>query len=391
MLLALIRKELLVLSRDLHGLFALFFLPTVFILLMSMALKDIYSPHINNLDWSLIDRDNSELSKAFIESWEASNGKPLALSVDWEQDLREGRLVYLIHIEKGAERDFLQAEKPDYPRIILQTDSAIDVSVFATLNAKIQALTTILRVKSLITKSSSLGAEGVEEINAEMIEGIGLVEARRLGAGARPTSVQHNVPAWLIFGMFFIVTSIASLFVEERNHGTLNRLISIGVGPLQLLFTKVLPFLLINCLQAGLMLWVGIYIVPLLGGDALSLQEVNIVALLVMLFCISLAAICCALFVAVLVKSQAQASAIGPMMSVLLAAMGGIMVPTFAMPLAMQKIAQFSPMNWALEGLLDVLLRGGDVYEIGTEVSYLLMLATVSICLAYFMIRFKRT
>ena len=39
MLLALIRKELLALSRDLHGLAALFLMPVMFIIVMSLALK----------------------------------------------------------------------------------------------------------------------------------------------------------------------------------------------------------------------------------------------------------------------------------------------------------------------------------------------------------------
>ena len=297
-----------------HGLVALFILPVVFIIVMSMALKDIYSPHIDNLAWSMIDQDNSKLSDLLLGNWEVGHGKPLALPADWELALREGRLAYVIRIESGAERDFLQPEEPDYPRIILQTDPAIDAGVFAALNAKIHALTTTLHAKYFITK---LGAQGVDGINTKMHAGVGLVKAARLSADTRPTSVQHNVPAWLVFGMFFVVTSIAGLFVEERNGGTLNRLTSLGVSSLQLLFAKALSFLLINCLQAGLMLGVGIYVVPLLGGDALSLQEVNIAALLVILFCISLAAICCALFVAALVRSQAQASIIGPMISIL--------------------------------------------------------------------------
>ena len=41
MILALVKKELLALSRDLHGLAALFILPMVFIIVMSMALKDV--------------------------------------------------------------------------------------------------------------------------------------------------------------------------------------------------------------------------------------------------------------------------------------------------------------------------------------------------------------
>jgi ABC-2 type transport system permease protein len=40
-----------------------------------------------------------------------------------------------------------------------------------------------------------------------------------MSVGPRPTAMQKNVPAWLVFGMFFVVAPIAGLFVEERACG----------------------------------------------------------------------------------------------------------------------------------------------------------------------------
>jgi ABC-2 type transport system permease protein len=386
MLLALIRKELLALSRDLHGLAALFVLPIIFIIVMSMALKDVYSPHVNNLAWSPIDHDNSTLSQALLTRWEKENGKPLALPSNWQQALRDGQLKYVLQIEQGSGSDLAQASKPDHQRIVLLTDPAIDFGVFTTLRAKIEATATALRVESMIKKLPA-----AVKVNADQLTGTDVAKAERVNAGPLPTSVQHNVPAWLVFGMFFVVTTIAGLFVEERSCGALNRLLSLGANPLILLLSKVLPFMLINCLQAGLMLAVGVYLIPVLGGDALSLHGLNWFALLMMVLAISLAAISMALLVATLVKSQAQASAIGPMMNILMAAVGGIMVPTFVMPAVMQKLSQFSPMNWALEGLLNVLLRGGNLNSIRVEATHLLLLAIASISLAYLIFRFKKS
>jgi hypothetical protein len=44
MLLALIRKELLALVRDPHALAALFLMPAAFIVIMSLALQNLYAP-----------------------------------------------------------------------------------------------------------------------------------------------------------------------------------------------------------------------------------------------------------------------------------------------------------------------------------------------------------
>lgn len=47
-----------------------------------------------------------------------------------------------------------------------------------------------------------------------------------------------------------------------------------------------------------------------------------------------------------------------------MAALGGVMVPLFAMPPVMQKIAACSSMHWGLEGWLNVLPRSGHVASV---------------------------
>ncbi|HWV16392.1 MAG TPA: ABC transporter permease [Cellvibrio sp.] len=389
MLLALIRKEFLALSRDLHGLAALFILPVIFIILMSLALKDVYSPHVAQLQWSVLDEDNSDASQLLIAEWGKNSGSPIALPDNWEKAVREGKLSYVIRISAGAGEALGKTESPDRPPLLLIAEPAMDIGVFSALNASIQAAAIRARLGLFI----QMAAPGATTVTAATFNGELLAKAERLSLikASTITSVQHNVPAWLVFGMFFVVTTIAGLLVEERSTGCLNRLLSLGASPLTILLAKVIPFLFINCLQSVLMLAVGIYIIPLLGGDALSLQGVDYLALAAILVCISLAAISLALLVATLVKSQAQASTIGPMMNILMAAIGGIMVPTFVMPASMQQLSHLSPMNWALEGLLDVLLRGGDLYSLGSEMIKLLALAVICICLAYLLFRFKKS
>ena len=60
MLLALMKKELLALSRDIHGMGALFIMPMVFIVVMSMALKDVYTPTPKSLAYAVVNQDQSE-------------------------------------------------------------------------------------------------------------------------------------------------------------------------------------------------------------------------------------------------------------------------------------------------------------------------------------------
>ena len=64
-LLALWLKESIALLRDRHGLIALFIMPTLFILIMTMALRDAFSPGITvDVGYVIVDLDHSEHSKA---------------------------------------------------------------------------------------------------------------------------------------------------------------------------------------------------------------------------------------------------------------------------------------------------------------------------------------
>ena len=90
---------------------------------------------------------------------------------------------------------------------------------------------------------------------------------------------------------------------------------------------------------------------------------------------------------ACLVRTHAQAAALGPILNVLMAALGGVMVPLFVMPPVMQKIAAYSPMNWGLEGLLNVLLRSGDITTVLPQAGRLVGFALLMLVLAFALFR----
>ncbi|MDW0616704.1 ABC transporter permease [Mannheimia haemolytica] len=49
---------------------------------------------------------------------------------------------------------------------------------------------------------------------------------------------------------------------------------------------------------------------------------------------------------------------------IIMAAIGGIMVPTYVMPEMMQTLAEFSPMGWALSAFQHLLLNHADLHQI---------------------------
>ncbi len=355
MLAALIKKELLALVRDVHGLAALFAMPVIFIIIMSLALKDYYSPPQRSLRYAVDSQDTGALAKSLVTAWQRQHGTPEALPADWQQQLRDGRLKYVLVLQPGLSDELALPSLPTTARIQLLAEPGLDGNLFNTLKAELAGNAGELKARTALAETDAPPPPPDASMQA-------LVRAERFGNnGPRPSAVQQNVPAWLVFGMFFVIASLSSLVVAERGSGTLARLQSLGVPRGVLLASKALPYLGVNALQAALMLAVGVWLMPMLGGDALSLAGIHWGALLTALFAIGLAAVSMALALACAVRTHAQAAAIGPIANVLMAAIGGIMVPKFVMPAAMQKLAELSPMNWGLEALLNVLLRGGDI------------------------------
>ncbi len=160
------------------------------------------------------------------------------------------------------------------------------------------------------------------------------------GSGEMPSAVQQSVPGWLVFGMFFVVVPVSNTFIRERQLGTLRRLRSTNLGQGTVLLGKLIPYFAVNQLQVVLMLAAGCWLVPLLGGEALRVGG-SWLALATIAASLSIAALGLALLIAVVSRTTEQATLLGGTGNILLAAIGGIMVPKFVMPEAMRQPRRF--------------------------------------------------
>jgi len=96
----------------------------------------------------------------------------------------------------------------------------------------------------------------------------------------------------------------------------------------------------------------------------------------------SLAAIGFALLIASFARTPEQATTFSATTVLILAALGGIMVPKLVMPSAMQQIAELSPFSWGLDGFLDIFIRGGGVREVLPEAGRLVAFGVACFTLA---------
>jgi ABC-2 type transport system permease protein len=351
---------------------------------MSLALKDIYNPPLFGRAYAVDVRDKGEQATELMKRWVEMHGAPKALPADFKEALRRGQLRYVIAIEPTFSDVVSAPGSPAGVQVRLIADPALEISLFRATEAELSALVGEIRAEALQDRFTGISTKGGQAIRL-------LVSTERLTLSLHPTAVQQNVPAWLVFGMFFIVNAIANLLVQENDNGTLSRLLTLGVSPGIQLLSKGLPYFFVNGLQAALMLAVGIWLMPLLGGDGLSLKGIHWSSLILLLAALSLAAVGMALALASLIRTHAQASTIGPIINVLMAALGGVMVPRSIMPTAMQTLAGYSPMNWGLEGLMAVLLRHASPGEMMQPVLSLAAFGCVMLIAAVFLFKRRAT
>ncbi|MHA4810366.1 ABC transporter permease [Flavitalea flava] len=196
------------------------------------------------------------------------------------------------------------------------------------------------------------------------------------GSRRVPNASQHNVPAWTIFAMFFIVLSLSGSIVREKLNGSFIRLKTLPTNYLLVLLSKQITYLGVTMIQAAVIFAIGVWLFPYMGLPALDLPS-DISGLLVVSLLCGWCAVSYAICIGVFARTQEQANGFGAISIVILAAIGGLMVPSFAMPDSFRTILKLSPLHWCLEAYYGLFLEGGKLKDILPNIIPLFVIAVL--------------
>ncbi|WP_313513892.1 ABC transporter permease [Pseudomonas sp.] len=367
---ALIRKEWLLLASDPHALAVLFVMPALFLLLMAFAMSSYLQDRPPPLRLVLEAPNASDSSRFFADALQAQLPDSHLLADSHESLSR-------VILPAGFDTTLLDTP---HQGPTLSFPARVDSLSRQRLRSAVNIALAQTRLLAYLEDSGALDAELspaqrlqlVQERTQSTIE-----EQDQLLSGelsGRANATQLSVPAWLIFGMFFVVLPMAGGFQREQQSGTLLRFRGLGLGLATLALSKLLPYLAINLLQFVLLLALGHYGLPLLGLPALSLPG-SLLAYALLALSIGLATCSLGLLLAALARSTEQALLLGGGLNIILAALGGIMVPKSVMPAAMGQLAELSPMSWALDAFLTLLVGHGSLADVAPYCARLLLFA----------------
>ena len=376
-----LKKEFKLIFRDIHALLVLFLMPSIFILIMSLALKNTYSQNIESKLKVAIISQNSKDIDLLIEEL---NKNPY-FEAKIENRTSNKDLIYELKYDFAIKLD------SDFKNQINKNSKDFFIEIFSKPNIKYEFYTIlkneiVKNISKSITKDFFINSK----IDAKNLDNLdNLISNQYIFKNEKDNSVinsvQQSVPAWLIFSMFFILIPISNTFINEKNFGTIQRIKSINIPLYTLLLGKILPYFIINQIQLIFMILIGIYIVPLFGGDSLKIEGSYFLIILIS-FAISFAAISFALLIANISKTTEEATSIGGVINIIFAAIAGIMVPKFVMPQFMQDLSLFSPMSWGLESFIEILVNNGSFSDIKSYLLYLVIFGTMCLIFANFIL-----
>lgn len=418
-LIATIRKEWLLLLRDKAGLALLFAMPLILITVMALIQDAPFKDYQEvKFDILTVDNDHGRLGRYIREGLGASgqfnvidslNNRPVSETTA-KTLIGEGHYKISIVIPKGSTAEIVSnANKivndiskrmgipAQLPVKAIASDSlavqlyfdpaakkAFKSAIRQALDNFLTQVQTDLLLERIQMQLRSKDSTATDTFPAIKLKAVGLQETN-LGKNQEidviSNSVQHNVPAWSIFAMFFIVIPIAGNMIREREDGSLVRMKLIPGNYLSILSGKLLFFVGICVIQFYLMIAVGIYGMPLLGLPALQLG-VDHWAGFITALSISITATAYGILIGTIFKTPNQALNFGAISIVILSAIGGIWIPLEIMPEKIQTIGRLSPLSWGLDAINDVYLRNGDIRFILQDITRLLACGLVMLGIA---------
>lgn len=393
-LFAALKKEFLILIRDIPGLVILFIMPLLLIIVVTLAQQNaLKSSKETKTGILFLDQSGSEFSRTLVRNLDSSG------------------LFQPIRAMNGIPFDRTSVETiisgGDYPAsvIIGPLDSTIEIlfdpalqpafkqSLSASLTYLIKGTQSRIAVETLL----KVMAPGMDSVISQMmqlsIEGMTPVKEIYSSGGKteiQPSIIQNNVPGFILFAMFFIVITLSGSLINDKNEGAFFRIKTLPVRPLTILSGKVILYTMVCLLQFILMMIAGAWLLPSFFGLP-ALQAGNHPMLIALTTIASaLAAVGFGLLVGAVARTHGQAALFGAVTVVILGVISGTFLPVNLMPGFLQFLSLISPIRWGIDNYLDLFIRNSDFLTIlpNLILLFLFFILSLIISIAIFAKRF---
>jgi ABC-2 type transport system permease protein len=342
---ALFRRVVSEIRRDRPSLALLFIAPIVITGLVTFILRESQAPQVT----------------AVVVNLAGTRGQLVGSALG--AALREGGATVSDVADEAAARAAI-GDRAASVGIVIGTDAATGSSLTIT------AITNGLDPSGEASQVSAVGRAMVTA--ASSASGTAVPVIRHATVYGKPTNdpITTFAPAIVgFFAYFFVYILTGVSFLRERTGGTLERLLATPVTRGEVVIGYTLGFGLFATIQvAVLMLWaLGSLHVPALGplspfsiGLGVAVNGSPLLAFLVVVL-LAVGAVSLGIFLSTFARTELQIIQFIPIVLAPQFLLSGVLFPVSSLPSILQPVVAIMPLNYAVDGLRQVFIRGADL------------------------------
>ncbi|HVK20466.1 MAG TPA: ABC transporter permease [Actinokineospora sp.] len=371
------------LIRDRTAVFFMVLLPTVIILVIGATMADA-----GQLRVGIVAGESTVLSADLVRELRSMPGVDVQEVADEDTArtrLRRGELDAAVVVPVGLDAALRSGATAAIPLLGAGAESSRQAALSAVSGTLARHAT---RVRAALFAAERFGdldsrlATASAAQNAMPSVGV-RAETVDAGSDFLPRGFGSSAPTMLLLFVFINSLAGGAAIIQARTLGIHQRVMAAPVRPRHIVVGETLAYLLIGLLQSALIVAIGAVLFGVDWGDPLAAGALILVWALV--------GTGTGVLSGTLFRTAEQATAIGPAVGIALGMLGGAMWPLEIVPPPMRTIGHLTPHAWAVDGWVEVLSRGGGLFDIGLELAVLGGFAAVLLTTASLRLRRRLT
>ena len=361
---AIAKKEFTQLLRDKRLLFVLLFFPIFLLVIFGYAVNF----DVKNIQIAVLDKNNTELSRTFVNSMLSSNYFQLAKLLKNDAEIKPA-------LDKKSAQVVLVIPADFSKKIYTHKETAKIQFIIDGVNGN---TATIIKnyVEGASTKFAiKLQKEIARKFGAKLSYPVLLEPIFWFNRNLQTT--KFLIPG--LIAMILIVTAVISVslsLVKEKEHGTIEQINVSSINSFELLTGKSAPYITIAFLDALLILAVGYIFFDVVVKGSYLLLFISILIYL-------LASTSIGIFISVISETQQIAFSMATFATLLPSViLSGFIFPIESMPAIIQVLTNITPAKFFIIVLRAIILRGVGLQAFLPQLGYLILFAIFFMILA---------
>jgi ABC-2 type transport system permease protein len=357
-------KEFIQLRRDRVSFAMIVMIPVMQLLLFGYAINT--TPR--DLPTAVLLQEDSDLARSILKALQNTSYFRFTREVhdvaEFDNLLLSGKVLFGVEIPRGFER---AVRRGDYPSLLVAADATDPVAAGAALSALGVVVQTAL--------AHDLYAGDPPSLPFEI-----RTHARYNPAASSRLNIVPGLVGTILTMTMLIFTALS--VTREIERGTMESLLSMPIRPVEVMFGKIVPYVLVGFIQATLIIGIGVLLfgVPVRGSLVM-------LALLSTLFITTNLAI--GYTFSTIVQNQLQAMQMSMMFFLPSILLSGFMFPFAGMPVWAQYIGEGLPLTHYVRIVRAIMLKGAALPNLQYDTIALVVLMLLAMTIA--VTRFRRT